>query len=133
MKYKIGDKIEKEYVISYDEGERFADISGDYNPIHIDEHVANKTRFKKRIVHGMLIGSYFSAIIGNEFPGKGSIYMNQNLIFKAPVFYDETIRIVVEIIDIIEEKKRLTLSTKCYGSGDKILVDGSAMIYKEEL
>lgn len=133
MNYRIGDKFTKEFVIKLDDGIRFAEISGDNNPIHLDEQVAKNTRFGKRIVHGMLIGSYFSSIIGNDFPGNGSIYMEQDLKFLSPIYYDEMISLEVEIVDIIIEKKRIILSTKCLDSNQRLLVDGKAMVFKEDL
>ena len=103
MKYVEGDFFEKKVVINYQMGEKFADVSGDKNPIHLDEDFAEQTRFGKRIVHGMLIGSYFSAIIGNDFPGNGTIYLNQSMIFKNPIYYNSDV-----IIDLKSEVKNIT-------------------------
>ncbi len=133
MKYRVGDKYEKKYIIQEADGMAYAEVSGDYNPIHLDEETASKTRFGRKIAHGMLVGGYISSIIGNDFPGNGSVYMSQNLSFRAPVFYGEAIKIIVEISEIIKEKNRIILSTKCLDSHDKLLVDGTAMVYKEDI
>ena len=112
-------------------GEKFADVSGDKNHIHLDEDFAEQTRFGKRIVHGMLIGSYFSAIIGNDFPGNGTIYLNQSMIFKNPIYYNSDVIIRIEIKSIDRQKNRLLLSTTCRDYNDKILVDGEALVLYE--
>lgn len=129
--YQIGDKFEKEFVVTEKIGQQFADVSGDYNPIHLDEDVAAQSRFKKRIVHGMLIGGYISGIIGNDFPGNGTIYLKQDLKFMCPVFYNETIKICITIKDIDENKNRLTLTTQCFDENAKVLVDGQALVMVE--
>ena len=125
---KVGQYYEQRYVIEEKAGEEFAAISGDYNPIHLDEKVAEKSIFKKKIVHGMLVGSYISGIIGNEFPGEGSIYMTQNLSFMKPIFYNETIIIRIEITDLVMERKRVYLKTICTNEQGEILVNGDALI-----
>lgn len=125
---KIGQYHEKKYCIDEKIGEKFAEISGDYNPIHLDADTAKKSLFKKKIVHGMLIGSYISGIIGNEFPGDGSIYMTQNLSFVKPIFYNEQITIRIEITNIVLEKKRIYLKTMCFNEQGDILVNGEALI-----
>lgn len=123
----IGQYFEKSLKVTEELGSKFADISYDYNPIHLDDDFANKSRFGEKIVHGMLIGSYFSGIIGNEFPGRGSIYINQELIFKRPVHYDTLITLKIEIIDINVEKHHVMLSTQCRDN-DNLLVDGKAKV-----
>lgn len=130
--YKIGNSFEKKYCITEEMGEQFAKISGDFNPIHLDQEKAEQTIFKKKIVHGMLVGSYISGIIGNDFPGNGTIYLKQNLMFKRPVLYNQEITIKVEIVDIDEEKSRLVLGTTCYDDKGQMLLDGEALVKVEE-
>lgn len=132
-KFKAGDFYEKEYLITEDIGKQFADVSGDYNPIHLEEEIASKTRFGRKIVHGMLIGSYISGIIGNEFPGNGSVYLKQDLSFRRPVYYNSKVKIRIEVAEVNIEKKRLTLSTQCFDSEENMLVDGKALILFEGL
>lgn len=131
-KYCVGDYYEKKYCIDESTGEKFAEISGDFNPIHLDVNIAQKTRFKQKIVHGMLIGSYISGIIGNEFPGSGSIYLNQELEFIRPVYYNQEIIIRVEVVETEKERRRIKLMTKCFDIDNKVLVNGEAYIMLEE-
>ena len=79
MKIKIDDEYSKNFKITIDMIEKFAMVSGDKNPIHLDEEYAQNSIFKKRIAHGLLVGSFISTIIGNYFPGKGTIYLSQSL------------------------------------------------------
>lgn len=125
-----GQYYEKNFVITADMGRAFAEISQDYNPIHLDEKAAAESRFGQRIVHGMLIGSYFSGIIGNQFPGPGSVYISQDISFKAPVYYDTEVTIRVEVMSVNPEKKHVLLKTTCT-CGEKLLVDGQARILFE--
>lgn len=125
---RVGQYYEQEFVITEDMGAEFAKISKDFNPIHLDEETAAQTRFKKRIVHGMLLGSYISGIIGNKFPGEGTVYMGQNLSFRGPVYYNEKVIIRVEITEMNLEKKRLTLSTTCRNENEDMLILGEALV-----
>lgn len=127
----VGQFYEEDFVVSEDIGNAFAKISKDFNPIHLDAEIAAQSRFGRKIVHGMLIGSFFSGIIGNKFPGAGSVYMNQDILFRRPVYYDTDITIRVEITEIDKEKKRVVLKTQCFGSDDELLVDGNAKILFE--
>ena len=105
----------------------FAEVSGDHNPVHLDEAYAEATRFKGRIAHGMLTAGYISALLGNELPGAGSIYVSQSLNFKRPVrIGDEvTTRLTIEAID--EAKGLVTLSSVCTVRG-KAVLDGQAVV-----
>ena len=127
----IGQFYEKNVVVTEEMGADFAKISEDYNPIHLDKEAASKSRFGKKIVHGMLIGSYFSGIIGNKFPGAGSVYISQEIFFKRPVYYDSECIIRVEISDINLERKRVGLKTQCFDKEKNMLVDGNAKILFE--
>lgn len=124
----VGQYYEKEIFVTENMGVMFAEISKDYNPIHLDSKVAKESRFGRKIVHGMLIGSYFSGIIGNEFPGAGTIYVSQKVFFRRPVYYDVKIKIKVEITGINKEKSRVFLKTQCISAEEEILVDGEAEI-----
>lgn len=105
----------------------FAGISGDSNPVHVDDDYARTTMFKGRIAHGMLTASFISAVLGTGLPGPGCIYLSQNLRFKAPVRIGETVRAVVEVTAIDQERARVTVSTRCF-VGDKVVVDGEAVL-----
>ena len=108
----------------------FAEVSTDHNPIHLDDEYASKTVFGKRIAHGMIAVSFISAVIGNDFPGNGTIYMGQNVKFIAPVFIGETLEIVVKIIAI--EGNRATLSTEVFNrEGDKKVIGEAKVLLPE--
>jgi 3-hydroxybutyryl-CoA dehydratase len=105
----------------------FAGVSGDTNPIHLHDGFARTTRFGQRIAHGMLSGSFISAVIGTKLPGPGSVYISQTMNFMAPVLIGETITAVATISAIDEKRRRVTLKTQCL-NGDKVVIDGEATI-----
>lgn len=105
----------------------FAGISGDSNPVHVDDDYARETMFKGRIAHGMLTASFISAVLGTRLPGPGCIYLSQNLRFKAPVRIGDTVRAVVEVTEVDRERARVTVSTRC-SVGDKVVIDGEAVL-----
>lgn len=107
--------------------QHFADISGDHNPVHLDETYARTTRFKGRIVHGMLSASFLSTAIAARLPGPGTIYLTQNLSFRAPVRIGDKVEAQVTVIDIIPEKGRVMLKTVC-SVGDTVVIDGDALV-----
>jgi len=102
----------------------FADVTGDHNPLHLDEEFARATRFKGRIVHGMLTASYFSTALA-ILPGPGTIYLSQSLYFRAPVRIGDTVEARVTVADIVHEKGRVLLKTECR-VGDTVVLDGEA-------
>ncbi|MBO6518619.1 MAG: MaoC family dehydratase [Rhodospirillales bacterium] len=105
----------------------FAGISGDTNPVHLNEEFAAGTMFKGTIAHGMLTSAFISTVIGTKLPGPGCIYVSQNLKFKAPVKAGETVKAKCTITELIPEKKFIKLQTQCI-VGDKVVVDGEATI-----
>ncbi len=128
----VGQKAEKEFIIREEDGRSFAELSRDLNPIHLDESYAKETRFEKRIAHGMLLGSYISAVIGTELPGVGAIYMKQELSFLRPVYYGDRIRVEVCVKELLTEKKRAVLSTNCYNQKGEQVIAGSALVKPKE-
>jgi 3-hydroxybutyryl-CoA dehydratase len=111
----------------------FAGLSGDFNPIHIDREYAKETRFKQRIAHGMLTSSLLSQLLGVHLPGKGSIYVEQNIRFKAPVFIGDTVTAKATIQEIDEGRRILTLLTECFNQDEKLVLTGTAkMMVPEE-
>jgi 3-hydroxybutyryl-CoA dehydratase len=106
----------------------FAGISGDRNPVHVDEEYASASRFKKRIAHGLLSASFFSAIFGTRLPGRGCVYASQNLEFKRPIYLGDTVTAIVTVKAVDLEKKRVSFETKCTVSG-KIAITGVAEIF----
>jgi 3-hydroxybutyryl-CoA dehydratase len=105
----------------------FAGLSGDSNPVHMDETYARGTVFKGRIAHGMLSAAFVSTAIGTKLPGPGTIYCSQNLRFKAPVRIGDTVEARVTVIDIVLEKRRVSLKTTC-SVGDIVVIDGDAEV-----
>ncbi len=105
----------------------FSGISGDTNPVHINEEFASKTMFKGRIAHGILSASFISTVIGTKLPGPGCIYVSQALRFKAPVKAGDTVNATCEITNLIPEKKFIELKTQCLVDG-KVVIDGEATI-----
>jgi 3-hydroxybutyryl-CoA dehydratase len=106
----------------------YAELTGDYSPVHVDEAAAAKTRFKTRIAHGMLSAGFLSAVIGMDLPGSGTIWAAQALKFKKPVKLGDTITWRVEIRELFPEKKRATISTVCRNQRGEIVIDGEGTI-----
>lgn len=125
---QIGDKEALTKAFTAEEVALFSRISGDDNPIHLDEEYASKTIFGQRIVHGMLVASLFSAILGSKLPGMGTIYLGQNLQFKNAVKIGEPITAIVELINIREDKPILTFKTICLNSKGDVVIDGEAVV-----
>lgn len=105
----------------------FAEVSGDHNPVHLDQDYAETTIFKGRIAHGMLSAAYISTVIGMKLPGPGAIYMSQNLRFRAPVRIGDEVVTTCTVTDINLEKKRITLDCECL-VGTRKMVTGEALI-----
>ena len=105
----------------------FAGASGDNNAMHINEEFAKTTPFKGRIAHGMLTASVISAAIAGRLPGPGTVYLSQNLRFKAPVRPGDTVQATVIVKELLAEKRRVTLTTICT-VGDKVVIDGEAVV-----
>lgn len=105
----------------------FAQVTGDSNPVHLDDDYAATTSFGKTIAHGMLTAGFISAAIGTKLPGPGCIYLEQSLKFRAPVFIGDTVTTRLTISDINVRRKRLTLKTECIVN-EKVVVNGEAVI-----
>jgi 3-hydroxybutyryl-CoA dehydratase len=105
----------------------FAGISGDTNPVHLDQSFAEQTMFAGRIAHGMLSASFISTVFGTRLPGPGCIYLRQELRFKAPVKAGDTVEARVTVKEIQQEKKRVVFDTVC-SVGDKVVLEGEAML-----
>ena len=102
----------------------FAKLSGDFNPLHMDEEYASTTNFGKRVCHGMLLASFFSQLIGMYLPGKNSLYFSQTLNFRNPCFVDDNITIEGEIIEKKSNMKLITIKTTIHNETGKCLIDG---------
>jgi 3-hydroxybutyryl-CoA dehydratase len=113
--------------------EGFAAVTGDVNPVHLDDVYAAGTRFGRRIAHGMLAVSYISAILGTKFPGPGTIYLSQSVSFLAPVYLGDTITATVTVSKFRPEKGVLTLVTECTNQDGVKVVDGQAVVLVSEV
>ncbi len=127
-RYKIGDKAEMTKIFSDADIIKYAQASGDSNPIHCDGDYAVITGFKGGIVHGILVAGLISAVLGTKLPGMGTIYVSQNLKFIKPVFINDSVTARVEITNIDENKKRLTLSTYCFTGDGNLVITGEAVV-----
>lgn len=130
---RIGEKAEFSKTISESDVYLFAGITGDMNSVHINDLEAEQSFAGKRIVHGALLSGFISGVIGMQLPGPGTIYMEQDSKYLKPVFIGDTIRTVVEIIEIINEKKGiLKLDTKVFNQNNDIVADGFAVVKTAE-
>lgn len=129
---ELGQSAEFGKTISSEDVALFAQITGDFNPVHLDEAAAAKSLFGGRIAHGMLTAGLISATLAGKLPGPGSVYLSQTLRFTAPVRIGDTVTARVEVIEMIVPKRRVKLSTVCRNqNGDKV-VDGEAIVLVPE-
>lgn len=124
---EIGMMRELRKTVSDRDIEMFAEVSTDHNPVHMNEAYAQDTLFKGRIAHGMLTAAHVSAVIGEQLPGHGTIYMSQSLKFLAPVRPGDEVHTEVEVIGIEPEKRRVRLDCRCMVDG-KIVLSGEATV-----
>ena len=123
----VGQSAETVHTVTEADIAAFAAVSGDTNPLHMDEAYAATTPFKGRIAHGMLGASYITAILGNDLPGPGSVYLNQSLRFRRPIRIGDVVTARVSVAAIDAEKARVTLETLCLVDG-KAAIEGEAMV-----
>lgn len=124
----VGDAAELTKTVSETDVYLFAGVTGDFNPAHLNETYAQKTFFKTRIAHGMLGAGFISAVVGTRLPGPGTIYVKQELSFKAPVRIGDTITARVEVVEIIAEKKLVKLKTECVNQDGTVVLGGDAIV-----
>ncbi|MDR2010688.1 MAG: MaoC family dehydratase [Bacteroidales bacterium] len=127
-KLKIGDSYSEKVRFSQENVNKFAEISGDNNPIHINEEYAAKTQFGKPIVHGFFAGAVFSKIFGTKWPGEGTIYIYQDMTFRAPVFVEQDYFAKLEILEVDEEKHRGTIKCTLEDSKGNAVITGEAKL-----
>jgi 3-hydroxybutyryl-CoA dehydratase len=125
---QAGDRAEFTKTVTAHDVLLFAGVSGDHNPVHLDETYAQSTMFKTRIAHGMLVGSLFSTVLGTQLPGEGTIYLGQDLKFLRPVYLDDVITAVVTVSEVIPEKNRVRLETSAVNQHGETVVTGSALV-----
>ncbi|MEY8762048.1 MULTISPECIES: MaoC family dehydratase [Clostridium] len=124
---KIGDRACFEKIVSEDDVYSFAEITGDFNPLHVDEKKCKEV-FRKRIAHGALIAGYLSACIGMYLPGPGTIYLSQNSKFNLPVYFGDTIKAEVEVLKIYKNENIVKLKTTCTNSKGHRVLTGEAFV-----
>jgi 3-hydroxybutyryl-CoA dehydratase len=124
---EVGMSAAYERVVTTADIEAFAAVSGDHNPVHLDEAFAKTTRFKGRIAHGLLSASFISTAIAAKLPGPGSIYLAQSLSFKRPVHPGEKVEARVTVAAVNREKGQVILKTQCL-VGDTVVIDGEATV-----
>jgi 3-hydroxybutyryl-CoA dehydratase len=125
---EVGQSADFTKNISDEDVKLFAKITGDFNPVHLDEVAASKSQFGGRIAHGMLTAGLISAAIAGKLPGPGSVYLSQSLRFTAPVRIGDTVTATIRVIELVPAKRRIRLSTVCTNQNGGTVVDGEALV-----
>ena len=123
-----GDKASRTTIITDEMIHAFAALTGDNNPVHLDDTYAATTRFGRRIAHGMIAAGLISAVLANDLPGPGTVYLSQTLKFKAPVYPGDTITATVEVKSVRPDKPIVTLRTLCTNQDTAIVLEGEAVV-----
>ena len=129
--FRVGEQARFTKTVTEADVTTFAGLIGDFNPLHVDAEYARKSRFGRRVAHGMFTGGLISAVLGNKLPGPGAIYLNQQIEFLAPVYIGDTITAVAEVSSWRPEKRIITLKTDAYNQADKQVVTGKAVLLVE--
>lgn len=127
-KIEVGMCVSYSQVVKDSDIKKFAEISGDRNPVHLEEDFAKNSRYKKRIAHGLLTASYFSALFGTKIPGEGCVYASQSLKFKRPVYLGDTVTATVVVTKLDLRKKKVFFRTICKVK-NKVVTDDEAEIF----
>lgn len=128
----VGMSAERARTVTADDVRRYAEVTGDFNPVHVDAEAAAKSRFGGLIAHGMLSAGYVSAVLGTELPGPGAIYVAQTLKFTRPVKPGDTITARVEVVEVIAARRRVRLATTCRNQLGEAVLEGEATILVPE-
>ena len=123
-----GDQASRTTTITDEMIRAFADLTGDNNPVHLDDSYAATTRFGRRIAHGMIAAGLISAVLANDLPGPGTVYLSQTLKFKAPVYPGDTITTTVEVTNVRPDKPIVTLGTRCLNQDNAVVLEGEAVV-----
>lgn len=127
----VGDKASMSKTVSEYDIYNYAGLTGDFNPVHVNAEFAKTSMFKERIAHGMLSAGFISAVLGTALPGANTIYLGQELAFKAAVKIGDTVTATVEVIEKIEAKNRLILKTIVTNQHGTVVIDGKATVMKK--
>ena len=125
---EVGMEVSYSQTITDADIKAFSGISGDNNPVHMSDEYAENSRFKKRIAHGLMSASYFSALFGTKLPGPGCVYVSQLLQFKKPVYLNDTVTATVSVKEVDFEKRRVFFRTVCRVK-NRVVIDGEAELY----
>ena len=125
---QLGDKFSIDRLVTDELIRQFADLSGDYNPIHLDDEFAKGTRFGRRIAHGMLSGAFVSAVLGFKLSERKIVYLSQTLRFVSPVFIGDTVTTTATVTNIRDDKPIVTMETVCTNQTGKTVVTGEAVV-----
>lgn len=125
---KVGDRTSYSRTCTFEDIQLFARVSGDVNPVHLDKEFAAKTQFGQCIAHGMYTGGLVSAAVALQLPGPGTIYLSQDIKFRAPVFADDTITVELEVVSVREDKPIVGLEFVCKNQQDKVVASGKATV-----
>ena len=124
----VGDFVEIKKKMTLDMVKSFASISEDFNPIHLDEKYAVNSRYKRRVVHGLIAVSLFSGLFGTKIPGEGCVYKSQNIRFKRVIYIGDVVMARVEVTHVSIKKKLITFTTCCFVNG-KVMIEGESEIF----
>ncbi len=127
---KIGDVAQQEHWVTPEAVMKFAEVSTDFNPLHVDPNAAKRSRFGRPVAHGALVMSYISALLGQNLPGPGTIYLSQSVRFKSPVYVGDTVRVQVSV-ESIRPSGVITLRHAAY-VGERLVLDGESVVLYEE-
>ena len=125
---EIGMAHETVHTITENDIQRFAEVSGDYNPLHMNEEFAAKTVFGRRIAHGALTASYISGILGNNLPGPGAIFIGLSMRFKRPVHIGDTVTVRAEVAEKQDRGNRVTLKVDCTVDGKRVITGEAEVV-----
>ncbi len=128
----VGQSAEMSHTVTDAMVRQFADVTGDHNPVHLDEAYATSTSFGGRIAHGMLTAGFVSACMATRLPGPGAIYLTQTLRFTRPVRLGDTVTVQVRIVELTEATRRVRLATTCRNQAGKVVLDGEATVLVPE-
>jgi 3-hydroxybutyryl-CoA dehydratase len=128
----VGMAAERTRVVSDALVRAYAELTEDFNPLHVDDEIANKSRFGGRIAHGMLSAGLVSAVLGMDMPGSGALWLTQSIKFTRPVMVGDTLTTRVEVVELMPAKRRARLATTCRNQKGEMTLDGEALIQMME-
>lgn len=124
----IDSQFEHSFSFTQDDVVAFAKVTGDNNPVHLDESYAANTMFKRPIMHGMLGATVFSKVFGTMFPGEGTIYLSQSLTFLKPMYVNDKYKAVFSVKELFLEKNRALFTTQIFNTDEKLVMSGEALV-----